>query len=354
MAESLNKHFDNKNIKILGCQPDFTGGKKESSLFKVKNFNLYKKNNLFFRICVELFYSVKIAFYLKDKSDFLIYSIPSPLLCFCSYITKKAKYGIDIRDCTWDYFDKSTLYGKLYSRVLIFILKPFIKNAEFITCTNEYEASSILANFNRKSCVIPNGIEQKKFNLITKNIGSIAIQSIKNNILYCGNIGKAQSLETIISVVSDLKNCNLKIIGQGAEKKYLENYCSKNYIKNVDFYEAIKWKELLKEYSNAKVLYAQITKEYSSAIPSKIFEYIATGRQVVLGLPDGVARSIFSEFSGVYIHKPNDIIDCRKALIAAFDDKPVSRKNNEEILKNYIRESHAETFLSQIPKRFKT
>ena len=119
MAESLNKHFDNKNIKILGCQPDFTGGKKESSLFKVKNFNLYKKNNLFFRICVELFYSVKIAFYLKDKSDFLIYSIPSPLLCFCSYIIKKAKYG-----CVFDNPAKSVIFSMPLLLEVICVIIP--------------------------------------------------------------------------------------------------------------------------------------------------------------------------------------------------------------------------------------
>ena len=334
----------------MASNPDFTANTKESSQFEIKNFSLNKKNNLLFRACVEFFFSLKIAYFLKNKSDFLIYTIPSPLLCFCSFFLNKSKYGIDIRDCTWDYFDKSTLHGKIYSRFLRFIIKPFVKNSEFITCTNDSEASSILSNFNRKAHVIPNGIEKKKYKLINQNVSRKTFQGKKNNILYCGNIGKAQALETIISTISELKYCNLKIIGKGAEKKYLENYCLENYIKNVSFYPAMKWESLLDEYSKANVLYAQITNKYSSAIPSKIFEYIATGRQVVLGLPNGIAKSTFSKFSGVHIHKPNDIISCRNSLLSALDDKPINREFNDEMLKNFIRENHMEKFLSLIPK----
>ena len=62
----------------------------------------------------------------------------------------------------------------------------------------------------------------------------------------------------------------------------------------------------MEHYSEADIFYAQITKDFCSAVPSKIFEYISIGRKTVLGLPDGPAKNIFSKFSNVFIHIPED------------------------------------------------
>ena len=47
--------------------------------------------------------------------------------------------------------------------------------------------------------------------------------------------------------------------------------------------------------SKADVLFAQIGDNFKTAIPTKVFEYIASGRRVLLGLPEGPAREIFQE-----------------------------------------------------------
>lgn len=46
------------------------------------------------------------------------------------------------------------------------------------------------------------------------------------------------------------------------------------------------------------ILFSQIGPDYRTAVPAKVFEYIASGRRVLLGLPKGPAREIFSKFYG--------------------------------------------------------
>ena len=68
-----------------------------------------------------------------------------------------------------------------------------------------------------EAVVIPNGIEEKKFKILSK-ISSIKNLDSKLNVLYAGNIGIAQKLSTIIDCADQLNNFNFKIIGEGIEK----------------------------------------------------------------------------------------------------------------------------------------
>ena len=80
-----------------------------------------------------------------------------------TYSRKNRNFGIDVRDCSWDYIDQKGFLGSLAAKIFKFILRPIFKRASFISCTNDFESSSILKNFNRDAIIIPNGIEDSKY-----------------------------------------------------------------------------------------------------------------------------------------------------------------------------------------------
>ena len=102
------------------------------------------------------------------------------------------------------------------------------------------------------------------------------------------------------------------------------------------------------------ILFAQIGKDYVSAIPTKIFEYIAAGRRVLLGLPnEGIAKNMFSSFDGVEIFKSGDIDDMftayRNLLNNKFSKKDIA--NNLIKLKlEHLRENHTNLMIKSIDK----
>ena len=206
------------------------------------------------------------------------------------------------------------------------------------------EKQSIWKYFKIEAIVIPNGIEEKKFQILSK-ISSIKNLDSKLNVLYAGNIGIAQKLSTIIDCADQLKNFNFKIVGEGIEKKFLVNSIKRKKIKNVVILPSVEWEDLLKHYSEADIFYAQITKEFCSAVPSKIFEYISIGKKIVLGLPDGPAKNIFSKFSNVFIHVPEDEKDFLRIIKKAENSKVEKIENNTELIRGFIRENHEKSFI---------
>lgn len=350
MANSIIKNDSYTKIQIISSPPDGTSTEKPNKSFKLNPIEIQKPKNLVVRSFKELSYSIKLSFKIDKISTFQVYTVPSPLILVGIYF-RKSNFAIDVRDCSWDYIEKKGLFGKFASKFLKVILKPIFKRATFISCTNKFESQSILKNFKRESIVIPNGIENSKYQKLIHMNHMVSFVKDELKIIYAGNIGYAQSLMTLVQSTQDIKNINVELIGEGAQKGYINDYISNENIKNVKTLSSMGWENLVKKYVESDILYAQITKDFSSAIPTKIFEYIAMGKKIVLGLPDGPAKSIFSEFSGVFIHEPENIKDCIYAInLAKESHKPAIIANNL-LLKNYVRENFEQVFFNEIPKK---
>ena len=86
----------------------------------------------------------------------------------------------------------------------------------------------------------------------------------------------------------------------GMSLVFLKKYTIDNY-KNINFLGLISWYNLLPIYSNSDILFLQINKNYETAIPSKIFEYVMTGRPIIACIPNGAARDIMYVFRCLYM-----------------------------------------------------
>lgn len=350
MVNAITKDKANPRIQVIAAPSDDTSRNESSSDIQIDSIKITKSQNLILRALKEFLLSVKIALAIDSNSSFQVYTIPSPIILLATYFRKNKNFGIDVRDCSWDYIDQKGLLGSLAAKILKFILRPIFKRASFISCTNHFESSSILRNFNRDAIIIPNGIEESKY----KKLIEISDKNFDNKsptkILYAGNIGYAQSLLTLVKASKDLDSFHFELVGEGSQKNQIKEHIRFNGLSNVILTPAIQWSKLAEKYEEADILYAQITSDYASAIPTKIFEYLATGRKVVLGLPAGPAKSIFSLFSGVFIHQPDDVEDCKLTLNTAKESSQPDRIYNNVLLREYVRENFENKFSVLVPK----
>ena len=119
---------------------------------------------------------------------------------------------------------------------------------------------------------------------------------------YIGNIGIAQELDSLLELAKVFNDSlGINFIGDGASLKALQFKCKQEAINNVKFFGEVSPDEVPQYMSSADILFAQIGQNFSSAIPTKIFEYISAGRKILLGLPEGPAKEIFKNFYGVEI-----------------------------------------------------
>jgi len=182
--------------------------------------------------------------------------------------------------------------------------------------------------------VYTNGIDEIffKYDFLLKT------KNDKPVILYAGNIGIGQGLHKIIPyVANELKNMKFKLIGDGRALKLLtNNYLFKSQ-NNIELLSPILRTNLIYEYQKADILFLHLNnlKAFSKVLPSKIFEYAATGKPILAGVSGYAAKFLFNYVEGVQVFNPCDIEGMKNGLQKLLNGPKHFDRNN--FLKNYNR-----------------
>lgn len=342
-----------KEIKVIAQKPKKNYGNKNSLTKGIKiihiNSNLNKSRNLFIRLIEELYFIIRIQLLLiNNKTEMSIYTIPSILLIMNIIFNRKNKLIIDFRDIVWEYFNTQNIINRIIKNLIKKFVKYSLRKSDLITVTNPLEALHIKKITNKKNClIIKNGISINKFNQISKKC-IFKKKKIKDlTITYVGNIGIAQNLQILINFAKLNEKIKFRIGGEGVELKKIKKLAEG--LKNITFLGNLNWPDVIKEYNKSDILYAQITDDFKLAIPTKPFEYIIAKRPVILGLPKGPARKLYSDFNNLYICQPNSEDSIEKALNKVKEVSFKSYKKNNKIIKdNFIREDSLVTFIKSV------
>ena len=127
------------------------------------------------------------------------------------------------------------------------------------------------------------------------------------NILFAGNIGVAQSFDTIISAANIVrkkkKNINFIIIGEGRDKQRVIKKISKLSLENNFKFLGSFPPEKMSEYfacADALLVSLKKSKIFRLTIPGKLQSYLASGKPII-GSVDGVSSDIILESKSGYV-----------------------------------------------------
>lgn len=310
----------------------------------------YSRTNFFKRSFNEALISYKLSrLSSKHKSDYTVTTIPFMFLIQTTVLFGgKTKKILDVRDLVWEYLSETSFFQRFIKKTLRSIMLIFIKRYDHITTSNSSEIKWIKKKAEYQDVtLVSNGISLEKFKelcTITDNFE----HSSSTRILYVGNVGLAQKVDTLVESVKNLKEVDVTIAGDGNDFKRVKDYADENEIGNVTFTGHINFDEILSFYKNHDILYAQLDKSYSNAVPSKLYEYLSTGLPIIYG-GEGTAADLLENFENVHIIPPCDPIKLRKT-IEDLKKQPtsISRKNIEDIRKTYLREIQSEKLLKII------
>jgi glycosyltransferase involved in cell wall biosynthesis len=144
-----------------------------------------------------------------------------------------------------------------------------------------------------------NGVSNTFFDLAQKYE---RIPEKRFTVLYSGNMGLAQGLESVIKAADILQKypIDFKFVGSGVKRKELITKTEKLGLKNVVFLPVQKKEELIKLIKKASVCLVPLKNDplFRNAIPSKMFEYMACGRPVIASISGEVEKILNSAKSG--------------------------------------------------------
>ena len=118
-------------------------------------------------------------------------------------------------------------------------------------------------------------------------------------LVFAGNLGTAQSLETLIQAAENLRHLpevKLVIVGSGSMESWLKQQVASKNLDNLLLVGRFPPTEIAQFFSRAEGLLVTLKKEeiFSYTIPSKIQAYLAAGRPIIAAL-DGEGAKIIDE-----------------------------------------------------------
>ncbi len=299
-----NKIENYKGIKIY-----------RSPLFPRGNGSGYR---LFINYISFVFFGFIKLLFIKEKFDKIFVYAPSPITVgyigvFASFIFR-AKSFLWVHDL-WPESIKDA--GGINNRLVLYIVDLMTRSIYYF-----YE-NILVQSPSFKNYLLGQGVSNHKiiyypyyaesFYKIVQQKKEIKLKFPEGlNILFAGNIGVAQSFDTIINaskiVRKKIKKFNFIIIGEGRDKKRVLNEISKNALnENFKFLGLYPPEKMPDFFACADALLVSLknTKIFSMTIPGKVQSYLACGKPII-GSLNGIGAKIINDSKSGYVSNSED------------------------------------------------
>jgi len=353
IVKALNERDKNISIDVITSKPNRYSGLQniEADSFNLyKNFSIKKislpkhKNDMLSQSYGFLFFAWNTFRITRKQNYDLVVATSSRLMtAFLGALIAKrvnAKLYLDIRDLFAD------TMKNILSKSPLKIVLPLIKIIERFTFNAADKINVVSGGFVEYIKEIEPSIEPSEYTngldeeFLNKKFSYIRKSKIPK-ILYAGNIGKGQGLAEVIpraaEAISDA--AQFIIIGDGAQKADLELKIKTTGLVNVKLESPVKRTELFSKYKEADILFLHLNnfKAFEKVLPSKIFEYAATGKPILAGVNGFAAEFLRNNVPGVFIFEPQNL----EQMILAFEDilKMSKRYDRSAFCKRYLRKN---------------
>lgn len=129
-------------------------------------------------------------------------------------------------------------------------------------------------------------------------------------ILYAGNMGEGQGLHRIVPPVAKAMEgrARFRLIGDGGKRRELETALAAQGVSNVELLPPVSRAELVAQYREAEILFLHLNDldAFRKVLPSKLFEYAATGKPILAGIAGHAADFVAAELPDAEVFAPCD------------------------------------------------
>jgi glycosyltransferase involved in cell wall biosynthesis len=140
-------------------------------------------------------------------------------------------------------------------------------------------------------------------------------------VVYGGNLGRAQGLETVLEAAARLQRRRadilIRLYGDGVEAAALIRQAQTLGLRNLEIHAPIGKAQINEVFARADALLVHLAAHplFSITLPSKIQAYLASGRPIAAGLAGEAAR-LLTESEGALVVPPGDPAALAEALAA--------------------------------------
>ena len=290
--------------------------------------------------------SKRLAKKLKGDYDVIFANQLSPIMMVDGAIAYKKKHNKKLIMYVMDLWPASLKAGGVKESSLLYkyykgVSKRRYTKADVLAVTSRSFISYLKDNFK---------ISEDKFIYIPQYAESLfSVEACKKepneyiDLMFAGNIGKAQSVESIIKSANEVKenkNIRFHIVGDGVSLESCKKLADSYALENVTFYGRRPVEEMPSFYKMADAMLVTLNSDEFSklTLPGKVQSYMASGKPIIASI-DGEGQEIIKEAKCGFVSNAEDY-NALAENIKAFS--LLSKEEIENLSKNsynYLKEN---------------
>lgn len=255
-------------------------GRRKNLLFRFLNYYSF------------LFSATKILKRMRPDFDVILLNESSPIISCKPGIVFAKKNKIKTLMYEMDLWPESLLAGGIKKNSLLYSYFKNVSSRIYSSCDKILVSTEEHINYIHQLSNCQN-IDIEYLPQYAEPIFEMAQCSKNRNevidLMFAGNIGKAQSIDTIIEAARLLRDNNkffFHIVGDGSELLRIKTKANELKLTNVKFYGNISITQMPKLYSFADIMLVTLeNKPYANmTIPGKVQSYLAFGKPIIASI----------------------------------------------------------------------
>jgi glycosyltransferase involved in cell wall biosynthesis len=170
----------------------------------------------------------------------------------------------------------------------------------------------------------------------------------ERTILYAGNMGEGQGLHTVVPALARALRgeARFRLIGDGGKRVVLETALQRTGVDNVEIITPMDRVALLDEYQQADVLFLHLNdyNAFRRVLPSKIFEYAATGKPIWAGVAGYAAQFFRTHVADAVVFPPGDV----EAALSGWRDLDFAARSRTGFVQAFSRQKTSEALADDV------
>lgn len=239
---------------------------------------------------------------MKEKFDVVFANQLSPVMMAKPALAYKKKHGAKVVLYCLDLWPESLIAGGIKRGSFLYkhyhkVSKKIYQGVDQIAVTSQSFKKYFKEQF---------GIDEEKIAYVPQYAETLfdrehckKEKDDNVDLLFAGNTGVAQSLETLIQAAAktqDIENLRWHIVGDGVELKHCQELVAELGVSSVAFYGRKPLEEMPTYYQKADAMLVTLMKDelLSLTLPGKVQTYMAAGKPIIAAA-DGEVASVIGE-----------------------------------------------------------
>jgi len=293
------------------------------------------KAGLFINYASFAFFSMIKALFIKKDFDAILVIQSSPVTMAMAGMVLKRLTKKPLYIYTFDLWPESLVSGGVKPGSKIYNIIKSLSKWIYQSADRIFVSSKKFEEYFYKVHSIKGNIDYLPFYADDSFLGVEKPKEDKSDTLdlvFAGNIGQMQSVETIIKAAKYLEKEKVffHIIGDGSAKEKCETLANESKIKNLKFYGRMDFSKMPEMYTMADAMLITLSNNelISYTLPNKVLSYMAAGKPIIAGV-NGEAAKVIRDAECGYVADAEDYMGLAD-VIREF----IKTENKEELSKN--------------------